>query len=316
MSDEVDDQLRRAMATLDHQAPSDFFDTLADRTLARLDGPALAELPAGSASELAGDDPGLKIMRTADAAAPRDAPATDAAGAAPAPRPRARRARLVAAIAVGLAAAAGAVLFVSVRDKDASAPMAMRAEELQAESRAVAQDRVTSIRRLQTVPSAAPSKSGDSAPASAGDPVEQAERARGGYGGPQATAGSGVMTKGAQNPVGKPTGKAPGKLVGKASGAGAGSATADTEPVSSADLKRALDNKVTAQVRACLDGKPGSATVRLSVAPTGRIQGVAVTGPLAGTPAAACVERVVRTIRLPPWEGPPESRDYVFRIAG
>src|SRR4051794_39015138 len=43
MSDDVDDLLRRAMTTLDHQVPDGYFDTLASRTLARLDDPALGD---------------------------------------------------------------------------------------------------------------------------------------------------------------------------------------------------------------------------------------------------------------------------------
>src|SRR4051794_24459159 len=44
MSDEVDDLLRHAMTNLDHQVPEGYFDTLASRTLARLDDPAIGEL--------------------------------------------------------------------------------------------------------------------------------------------------------------------------------------------------------------------------------------------------------------------------------
>ncbi|HEX7843736.1 MAG TPA: hypothetical protein VF469_39955, partial [Kofleriaceae bacterium] len=40
MSDDVDDLLRRAMATLDHQVPPGYFDALPERTLARLEDPA------------------------------------------------------------------------------------------------------------------------------------------------------------------------------------------------------------------------------------------------------------------------------------
>src|SRR5512139_1526611 len=44
MSHDVDDLLRRAMATLDRQVPPDTFDALASRVLARLEDPAIAVL--------------------------------------------------------------------------------------------------------------------------------------------------------------------------------------------------------------------------------------------------------------------------------
>ncbi|MEO7733509.1 MAG: hypothetical protein ABIY55_21275, partial [Kofleriaceae bacterium] len=46
MSDDLDDQLRHAMASLDRQVPARYFDTLADRMLARLDDAAPADLVA------------------------------------------------------------------------------------------------------------------------------------------------------------------------------------------------------------------------------------------------------------------------------
>jgi hypothetical protein len=46
MSDDVDDRLRHAAASLDRQAPARYFDTLADRVLARLDDAAPADFVA------------------------------------------------------------------------------------------------------------------------------------------------------------------------------------------------------------------------------------------------------------------------------
>src|SRR4051812_7382192 len=43
--DELDAALRRAMAALDREAPAGYFDALPERTLARLDDPAIGELP-------------------------------------------------------------------------------------------------------------------------------------------------------------------------------------------------------------------------------------------------------------------------------
>jgi hypothetical protein len=117
----------------------------------------------------------------------------------------------------------------------------------------------------------------------------------------------------ADDPVGKPVGKAPTKLVGKSSGAGGG-VTLDRKQLSSDDIKHAM-TAVAAQVRACFDGTPGPAAVRVSVAPSGRIEEVTVTGALAGTPVGTCVERAVRTARFPPWNGPPQSFGYSYPLS-
>src|SRR4051812_25346926 len=44
MSDDLDDRLRDAMASLDRQVPARYFESLADRALARLDDAAPADL--------------------------------------------------------------------------------------------------------------------------------------------------------------------------------------------------------------------------------------------------------------------------------
>lgn len=84
---------------------------------------------------------------------------------------------------------------------------------------------------------------------------------------------------------------------------------ADRTSLSSDDLERAMA-AVAGRARACLAGAAASASLRLTVAPSGQIAQVAVTGPLAGTPAGACVERAVRTAAFPPWDGMAQSFDY------
>jgi hypothetical protein len=161
MSDDVDDLLRRAMATLDHQIPEGTFDTLAERTLLRLDDPAFAQ-PFGALGEdeeheglrasasLAEEEGYLQgaqgtVDELARARALRDSrahgnQASDSALAAPAVAQAAtrtggqarsnRRSSVLAVIGLGVAAAAGVTLFVSSRDKDSTAPeMAARARE-------------------------------------------------------------------------------------------------------------------------------------------------------------------------------------------
>jgi len=84
--------------------------------------------------------------------------------------------------------------------------------------------------------------------------------------------------------------------------------------LSSDDIKRGMA-AVTAQARACFDGTRGLAAVRLSVAPSGQIQKVTVSGPFAGTAVGACVVRAVRTATFPPWDGLPQSFGYSYLLS-
>ena len=72
---------------------------------------------------------------------------------------------------------------------------------------------------------------------------------------------------------------------------------------------------VAGQARACFAGAGGTASLRLTVAPSGRIARVTVTGPHAGTPAGACLERAVQAATFPPWSGAPQSFDYSYPLS-
>jgi hypothetical protein len=361
MSDEVDDLLRRAMATLDDQAPSEYFDTLADRTLARLDGPALAEPPAESsgheairavASETgarlgsrrssqdltgaAGDVVASASARWSAVALP--APPGTAAQSSVAPfaaraaqgggtsapaigaGPRgARRAPMLAAIGVGLAAAAGAVIFVLVRDRVASGPTE--------QSRVRGMDGVAAPTAgspagpsaVETIPQGA--ASGSEAPSRADALTRQRERIESedaasirAFKRMPPTTGDEKPSAKFQNTLkathgggaGEPPLKEAGSYEQKADKPGLG-----RKQLSSDDLKRGM-NAIAGQVRACFDGTQGPATVRLSVAPSGKIQRITMPEPFAGTPVGTCVERAVREARFPPWDGAAQRFDYLL----
>jgi hypothetical protein len=108
MADDVDDLLRRAMATLDRETPAGYFDELPQRTLARLDAPAV-------------DDPGDELARERAARTARAAPPGErTATGAPDARPPGRRWRVAFALAgTGLAAAVVLVLFSATRKRAA-----------------------------------------------------------------------------------------------------------------------------------------------------------------------------------------------------
>lgn len=85
----------------------------------------------------------------------------------------------------------------------------------------------------------------------------------------------------------------------------------DRASLSGDDIERAM-TAVAGAARACVAGTRGTLSLRLTVAPSGRIARVAVTGPFAGTPEGACVERTVRTATFPPWSGAAQSFDYSY----
>ena len=88
----------------------------------------------------------------------------------------------------------------------------------------------------------------------------------------------------------------------------------DRKALSADDIKRAM-TAVTASAKACFTGTEGLATVRLTVAPSGKVTKVTTSGPFAGTPTAACVERAVKSAMFPPWDGGPQSFGYSYLLS-
>jgi hypothetical protein len=88
----------------------------------------------------------------------------------------------------------------------------------------------------------------------------------------------------------------------------------EKKSLSGDDIKKGM-NGVAAKVAACYAGQQGTASVKLTVAPTGRIQRVAVSGVFAGTPVGACVEGAVQGATFPPWDGGPQSVNYSYLLA-
>jgi hypothetical protein len=88
----------------------------------------------------------------------------------------------------------------------------------------------------------------------------------------------------------------------------------DRTSLSGDDIERAM-TAVAGQARACFAGTRGTASLRLTVAPSGRIAQVVVTGAFAGTPEGACVKRVVLGATFPAWDGAPQSFDYSYLLS-
>jgi hypothetical protein len=67
-------------------------------------------------------------------------------------------------------------------------------------------------------------------------------------------------------------------------------------------------------VRACAVERHGVATVRIVVAPSGRVTVATVLGEFAGTPTGSCVARAVRGARFPPFSGERFEITYPFQL--
>ena len=80
------------------------------------------------------------------------------------------------------------------------------------------------------------------------------------------------------------------------------------------DFKNGM-NSVRGKAQACFNGTEGTATVKLTVAPSGHVVKATVTGAFAGTPVGACVEAAVRGAAFPPWDGGPQSFGYSYLLS-
>jgi hypothetical protein len=309
----------------------------------------VAVLPARPRSEPAGDavvSAGAVAAPASTASAgPVEAPAGAAVSMTSAGSARHRRSRRIRAAIVGTGAiglAAVAVIYLAGGDRARrSAPSVVLSSE-RAASGTTAEVASPGAGRGASVSSVAAGSAASTGPG-AGTNSGSRPTASGGVAGsaatPPAGSGSGApQDRGSgavDRPVAKvpgPPGKRPGNVKSPSKGGGddveielpgfAGQGAAgkkiksskprpDRTPLSSDDIARAM-TAVAGQVRACVAGAGAAASLRLTVAPSGRIAQVAVTGPLAGTPAAACLARAVQAATFPAWSGAPQSFDYSY----
>jgi len=88
----------------------------------------------------------------------------------------------------------------------------------------------------------------------------------------------------------------------------------DKKSLDGNDIRTAM-SAVQGKAQACYAGQQGTASVKLSVAPNGKVQKVTVTGVFAGTPVAACVAAAVKGATFPPWDGGPQSVSYSYLLS-
>ncbi len=88
----------------------------------------------------------------------------------------------------------------------------------------------------------------------------------------------------------------------------------EKKSLSGGDIKTGM-SAIAGKAQACYKGTQGTAQVKLTVSPEGKVTKVSVGGAFAGTPEAACVEAAVRTASFPPWDGGPQSFGYSYLLA-
>ena len=88
----------------------------------------------------------------------------------------------------------------------------------------------------------------------------------------------------------------------------------DKKSLSGSDIKTGMSS-VEGKAQKCFAGTQGTATVKLTVDPSGKVQKVSVSGVFAGTPVASCVEAAVKSASFPAWDGGPQSFGYSYLLA-
>jgi hypothetical protein len=88
----------------------------------------------------------------------------------------------------------------------------------------------------------------------------------------------------------------------------------DKKQLSTDEFKKGMA-AIAAKASACYKGTQGSANVKLTIAPSGSVSKVTVTGAFAGKPEADCVSAAVKAASFPAWDGSPQSFGYPILLS-
>ena len=88
----------------------------------------------------------------------------------------------------------------------------------------------------------------------------------------------------------------------------------DKKELSGDDFKKGM-SAITARAQACYKSTQGTATVKLVIAPSGKVARVTIGGVFTGKPEAACVAAAVKSATFPPWDGGSQSMGYSFLLS-
>jgi hypothetical protein len=250
-------------------------------------------------------------------------------------QPKKSRGALIGVIGLGLAAAAGVIIYVATRDKGADTTTAASNAPVDLGARAKdAEPAKPAAVPAPEQPAAAPADEPkvDDAKAIAPDPVPVEPKPAPVKGKPTPTKkpvgkavievddpGNGVKAK-KDEP--KPDKKEPPKegdpdfeQLLKDSGyqkKDADKPKLEKKSLSGGDFKTGMAG-VAGRAQGCYKGTQGTASVKLTIAPSGQVTKVAVTG--VGAAEASCVEAAVRGATFPAWDGGPQSFGYSYLLS-
>jgi hypothetical protein len=88
----------------------------------------------------------------------------------------------------------------------------------------------------------------------------------------------------------------------------------DKKSLSADDFKMGMSG-IASKAQGCYKGTQGTAMVKLTVGPTGKVTKAAVSGSFAGAPEGKCVESAVKSASFPPWDGGPQSFTYSYMLS-
>ena len=88
----------------------------------------------------------------------------------------------------------------------------------------------------------------------------------------------------------------------------------DKKELSADDFKRGI-GVVNKRAQSCYKGTQGTAVVKLTIAPSGSVSTVTVSGMFAGKPEGDCVSKAAKAASFPAWDGAPQSFTYSWLLA-
>lgn len=88
----------------------------------------------------------------------------------------------------------------------------------------------------------------------------------------------------------------------------------DKTSLTTTDFKKGMA-AISSKAQSCYAGTQGTASVKLTISPSGQVSKVTVGGAFAGKPEAACVEAAVKGATFPAWEGGPQSFTYAYMLS-
>lgn len=274
------------------------------------------------------------------AAAASTAPAFGARIAGTQPAGKKGRGATIALVGVGIAAAAGAAFYFGVYNKDghpaaapASAVVAKADTDLPKMSAPMMPAPAPHVEPIEAAATGSPPPPVDVAPPAAEDKVAAPAKAAAEpkqkvhkveiRDTPKETKPETVkvepkkddLKKAGKNPdEGEPSFDALLKEAGVSDQQKQAKPVLDKKSLSGSDIKNGMGS-VASKAQACFSGTQGTATVKLTVAPSGQVEKVHVTGVFAGTPVASCVENAVKSASFPAWDGGPQTFGYSYLLA-